>query len=64
MKQLSPAAIEALHIIRTLRKYPAPQTPIAERKALKNLSIQDYTDVVLALEEQDAAQHNAQTRAQ
>ena len=64
MKQLSPAAIETHHIIRTLRKYPAPQIPIAERKVLKNLSIQDYTDVVLAIEEPDAAQHNAQTRAQ
>jgi len=64
MKQLSPAATEALRIIRALRKYPTPQTPIAERKVLKNLSIQDYTDVVLAIEEPDAAQHNAQTRAQ
>jgi hypothetical protein len=56
MKQLSTAATEALRIIRALRKYPAPQTPIAERKVLKNLSVQDYTDVVMALENEPRAQ--------
>jgi hypothetical protein len=51
MKILSPLAQEALKTIRALRKYPAPQTPIAERKILKELSVQDYIDVVKALED-------------
>jgi hypothetical protein len=50
LAQPSSAACDALRVIRTLRKHPSPQTPHAEKKVLKQLSVQDYIDVVLSLE--------------
>jgi hypothetical protein len=43
-------AQEALRKIRILRKYPYPQSPIAEERILKNLNIADYIEVVTAIE--------------
>lgn len=51
MSSLSPAATEAVRIILNLRKCPTTQTPIAERKILAKLSVQDYIDAVAALED-------------
>jgi hypothetical protein len=49
-KILTPLAQEALRKILALRKYPYPQSPLAETRILKNLNITDYTEVIAALE--------------
>jgi hypothetical protein len=51
MADLTPAAQTAVTTIRKLQKYPIPQTTqLAIQRVLKNLSLQDYTQVVLELE--------------
>ncbi len=47
---MSPLAQEALRKIRILRKYPYPQSSLAEQRILKNLNVTDFTHVVNALE--------------
>jgi hypothetical protein len=53
---MSPLAQEALRKIRILRKYPYPQSSLAEQRVLKNLNVTDFTHVVNALEEIERAQ--------
>ncbi len=40
----------ALQKIRALRKYPLPQSAIAEQRILKSLNVPDFTAVIQALE--------------
>jgi hypothetical protein len=48
---MSPKALEALRTIRTLSNYHKyPQTSLAEKRILTNLGVQDFLDVVTALE--------------
>lgn len=47
---MSSQAEEALRKILALRKYPYPQSNIAEERILKNLNVTDFTSVVTALE--------------
>jgi hypothetical protein len=47
---ISPIASQALSRIITLRKYPLPQSPIAEQRILKSLNVTDFAAVVEALE--------------
>jgi hypothetical protein len=43
-------AHETLRKILALRKYPYPQSPLAEARLLKNLNVADYIEVISALE--------------
>jgi hypothetical protein len=43
-------AQDTLRKILALRKYPYPQSPLAEARLLKNLNVADYIEVVAALE--------------
>ena len=43
-------AQEALRKILALRKYPYPQSSLAEARLLNNLNVADYIEVVAALE--------------
>lgn len=55
MDTLSPAAAEALRIVRAIRKLPqSPATLNAERRATKGLNSPDLTAVALALDEDTA----------
>jgi hypothetical protein len=47
---MTPHAIDALRRIRNLRKYPFPQSKVAEDRILKDLNVTDFTHVVNALE--------------
>lgn len=49
-EHMTNAANEALRKLRALQKYSCPQTHHAIQKILKKLHVQDYTDVVLAIE--------------
>jgi hypothetical protein len=46
----TPAALDAIRVIRALRKNPSVQTPHAEKKIISKLTVSEYVDVVLALE--------------
>jgi hypothetical protein len=48
-------ALETFRTITALRKYPLPQSAIAEQRILKSLNITDFTAVVEALEGWDGA---------
>jgi hypothetical protein len=47
-------AQDALRKILALRKYPYPQSPLAEARLLKNLNVADYIEVISALENPNA----------
>jgi hypothetical protein len=49
-RQLSPSATEALRRIHIIRKYPAPQADVAERRILAALTVRDYLAVIETLE--------------
>ena len=51
---MSPIALKAFHKIITLRKYPLPQSAIAEQRILKSLNVPDFTAVVEALDPETA----------
>lgn len=45
-------AARALQQIQALRKHPVPQTPLAEKRILKTLSLEDLIVVTTALEQE------------
>jgi hypothetical protein len=45
---------EALRVIRLIRKYPAQQSPQAEKRVLSKLTIDAYIEVIAMLEKDSA----------
>ena len=45
---------EALRVIRLIRKYPATQSPQAEKRVLSKLTVDAYIEVIAMLEKESA----------
>ncbi len=45
---------EALRVVRLIRKYPAQQSPQAEKRVLSKLTVDAYLEVIATLDKESA----------